>query len=57
MEKFLKEFDEISKDEQISKLHEMLSPYLLRRMKQDVLKDIPAKAEFIVRVELSEMQK
>jgi len=57
MEEFLAEFSEISKDEQVLKLHDMLAPHMLRRMKADVLKDIPSKSEFIVRVELSTMQK
>ena len=57
MEEFLSEFSEISKDEQVLKLHDMLAPHMLRRMKIDVLKDIPAKSEFIVRIELSPMQK
>ena len=39
------------------KLHELLAPHLLRRLKQDVLKNIPSKRELIVRVELSPMQK
>jgi chromodomain-helicase-DNA-binding protein 4 len=57
MDEFLAEFSEISKDEQVLKLHDMLAPHMLRRMKMDVLKDIPSKSEFIVRVELSPMQK
>jgi len=57
MEEFLAEFSEISKDEQVLKLHDMLAPHMLRRMKADVLKDIPSKSEFIVRIELSAMQK
>ena len=54
---FLDEFAEISKDEQVSKLHEMLAPHMLRRLKADVLKDLPSKTELILRVELSSMQK
>ncbi|ESN99682.1 hypothetical protein HELRODRAFT_113500, partial [Helobdella robusta] len=57
MDEFLSEFSEISKDEQVLKLHELLAPHMLRRMKMDVLKDIPSKSEFIVRIELSAMQK
>ena len=56
MEDFLDEFSEISKDEQVSKLHAMLAPHMLRRMKIDVLKDIPPKAEFLVRIDLAEMK-
>ncbi len=57
MDTFLDEFSEISKDEQVSKLHAMLAPHMLRRMKIDVLKDMPSKTELIVRVELTPMQK
>lgn len=42
---------------QIAKLHELLSPHLLRRLKKDVLKQLPPKKEQIVRVELSPLQK
>ena len=57
LEDFLNEFSDISKDEQVSKLHSMLGPHMLRRLKIDVLKDIPPKAEFLVRVDLAAMQK
>ena len=51
------EFEDISKEDQIKKLHDMLGPHMLRRLKADVLKGIPSKSEFIVRVDLSPMQK
>jgi len=35
----------------------LLSPHLLRRLKKDVLKQLPPKKEQIVRVELSPLQK
>ena len=54
---FLEEFEDISKEDQIKKLHDMLGPHMLRRLKADVLKGIPSKSEFIVRVDLSIMQK
>ena len=54
---FLEEFADISKEEQIKRLHELLGCHLLRRLKADVLKNIPSKSEFIVRVELSTIQK
>ncbi|CAI8044830.1 Chromodomain-helicase-DNA-binding protein 5, partial [Geodia barretti] len=56
LEDFQDEFQDISKEEQVKKLHELLAPHLLRRLKQDVLKNIPSKRELIVRVELSPMQ-
>ena len=52
-----REFADISKEEQISRLHELLSPHLLRRLKADVLKDIPSKSEFIICVDQSKLQK
>lgn len=54
---FQAEFADISKEDQVKKLHEMLGPHMLRRLKADVLKNMPSKSEFIVRVELSPMQK
>lgn len=54
---FLDEFADIAKEDQVKKLHDMLGPHLLRRLKADVLKGMPSKSEFIVRVELSPMQK
>ncbi|XP_063233226.1 chromodomain-helicase-DNA-binding protein Mi-2 homolog isoform X2 [Bacillus rossius redtenbacheri] len=54
---FQNEFADISKEDQVKKLHEMLGPHMLRRLKADVLKSMPSKSEFIVRVELSPMQK
>ncbi|XP_075046157.1 chromodomain-helicase-DNA-binding protein 5 isoform X2 [Mixophyes fleayi] len=54
---FLEEFADISKEDQIKKLHDLLGPHMLRRLKADVFKNMPAKTELIVRVELSQMQK
>lgn len=54
---FLSEFLDIAKEDQIKKLHEILGPHMLRRLKSDVLKGIPTKSEFIVRVELTPFQK
>jgi chromodomain-helicase-DNA-binding protein 4 len=54
---FLSEFTDIAKEEQVQKLHELLGPHLLRRLKADVLKGMPSKSEFIVRVDLTPMQK
>lgn len=35
---FQNEFAEIDKEEQVKKLHDMLGPHMLRRLKADVLK-------------------
>ncbi len=42
---------------QVSELHARLKPHLLRRIKRDVLKQLPPKMEQIVRVELSVKQR
>ena len=38
-------------------LHAELQPFLLRRVKKDVEKSLPAKVEQILRVEMSNIQK
>ncbi|CAB0038921.1 unnamed protein product [Trichogramma brassicae] len=40
-----------------SKLHKQLEPYILRRVKKDVEKSLPAKVEQILRVEMTSLQK
>jgi len=57
LQTFQAEFTDVSKEEQVKRLHEILEPHMLRRLKADVLKSMPPKSEFIVRVELSSMQK
>uniref|UniRef100_A0A1D1YBA8 CHD3-type chromatin-remodeling factor PICKLE n=1 Tax=Anthurium amnicola TaxID=1678845 RepID=A0A1D1YBA8_9ARAE len=57
LEDFQKEFTDINQEEQIARLHKMLAPHLLRRLKKDVMKELPPKKELILRVELSSKQK
>jgi len=57
LEKFESEFPSLEKEEQVKKLHALLAPHMLRRVKEDVKLKIPPKSEFIVRVELSRVQK
>ncbi|KAL8063013.1 hypothetical protein ABFX02_01G000800 [Erythranthe guttata] len=57
LEEFQEEFKDINQEEQISRLHKMLAPHLLRRLKKDVMKELPPKKELILRVELSTKQK
>ncbi|VYS53442.1 unnamed protein product [Arabidopsis thaliana] len=57
LEEFQEEFKDINQEEQISRLHKMLAPHLLRRVKKDVMKDMPPKKELILRVDLSSLQK
>ncbi|XP_031482496.1 CHD3-type chromatin-remodeling factor PICKLE [Nymphaea colorata] len=57
LEEFQEEFKDINQEEQVARLHKMLAPHLLRRVKKDVMKDLPPKKELILRVELSAVQK
>lgn len=41
----------------INRLHSVLRPFLLRRVKEDVLNDLPEKREYIIRIQLSMWQK
>ena len=44
-------------DETVKQLHKILRPFLLRRLKTDVVKDLPRKRELKLFVGMSEMQK
>jgi chromodomain-helicase-DNA-binding protein 4 len=57
LDSFQSNFTDIAKEEQVRKLHDLLGPHMLRRMKADVLKNMPSKSEFIVRTNLAPMQK
>lgn len=57
VETFESEFPSLEKEEQVKKLHALLAPHMLRRVKGDVKLKIPPKSEFIIRVELSRVQK
>ncbi|GMT16754.1 hypothetical protein PFISCL1PPCAC_8051, partial [Pristionchus fissidentatus] len=57
LESFTHEFAEISKEDQIQKLHSLLGPHMLRRLKSDVLTGMPSKSELIVRISLAGLQK
>lgn len=54
---FQRDYADLSTDSQVKKLHGMLADHLLRRVKKDVLTQLPPKREQLVRVELSEQQK
>lgn len=43
--------------ERVTKLHTLLRPYLLRRMKADVEKELPGKYEHLVYCKLSKRQR
>ena len=49
--------DTLNKEARLSELHALLKPHLLRRVKKDVLKELPPKREIIVRVGLSPLQR
>merc|ERR1719327_426610 len=54
---FQTSFEDVGKEEQVRKLHELLGPHMLRRLKADVLKNMPSKSECIVRTNLAPAQK
>ena len=56
-ESFETEYTNLSENDQVKKLHGLLIPHLLRRLKKDVLKNLPPKKEQIVRVEMTEAQR
>merc|ERR1712001_656427 len=57
LESFQSNFTDIAKEDQVRLLHKLLGPHMLRRMKADVLKNMPSKSEFIVRTNLAPLQK
>eukprot|EP00092_Neocalanus_flemingeri_P015825 GFUD01017130.1.p1 GENE.GFUD01017130.1~~GFUD01017130.1.p1 ORF type:complete len:1937 (+),score=754.41 GFUD01017130.1:187-5997(+) len=54
---FQTNFEDIGKEDQVRLLHELLGPHMLRRLKADVLKNMPTKSECIVRTNLAPQQK
>ncbi len=56
-EGFVSLYGDITVTQQVSELHSLIQPYLLRRMKEDVEKSVPPKQETIVEVELTAVQK
>jgi len=54
---FLYEFGDLSKADQVEKLHKILKPYLLRRRKEEVEHSIPPLQETIIDVEMTTTQK
>lgn len=57
LDKFLSSFGTISTQEQVESLQYRIAPHILRRVKEDVAKDIPPKEETIIDVELTTIQK
>lgn len=54
---FLRKFGEMTDAKQVNDLHNLLKPYLLRRVKEDVEKSLPPKEETILEVSLTPIQK
>ncbi|XP_059508662.1 chromodomain-helicase-DNA-binding protein 6 isoform X1 [Stegostoma tigrinum] len=54
---FLEEFGNLKTDEQVKKLQAVLKPMMLRRLKDDVEKNLAPKEETIIEVELTNIQK
>ncbi|XP_053402464.1 chromodomain-helicase-DNA-binding protein 8-like isoform X5 [Mercenaria mercenaria] len=54
---FLAEFGKLQTEEQVDKLKAILKPMMLRRLKEDVEKNIARKEETIIEVELTNIQK
>jgi SNF2 family DNA or RNA helicase len=57
LEVFQEKFGNMANKGQVETLQSMISPYMLRRVKEDVAKDIPAKEETVIDVEMTSFQK
>ncbi|CAB9497972.1 CHD3-type chromatin-remodeling factor CHR7 [Seminavis robusta] len=57
LEEFQANFGNMANREQVENLQQMISPYMLRRIKEDVATDIPSKEETVIDVELTSIQK
>ena len=56
-DKFIANYGSLQTTEQVTALQQRIAPFLLRRMKEDVAKNMPKKEETIVEVELTLLQK
>lgn len=56
-DEFLEKFGQLTDATQVDELHNLLKPYLLRRVKEDVEKSLPPKEETILEVTLTPIQK
>lgn len=54
---FLSLYGDMKEKKEVEHLHDVIRPYILRRLKGDVEKDLPLKEETIVEVELTTLQK
>lgn len=53
LDDFLFHFGNMANKEQVESLQRMISPFMLRRIKEDVATDIPSKEETVIDVELT----
>eukprot|EP01079_Euglenida_sp_SAG-EU17-18_P006074 gene6074-148_t len=56
-EDFMHRFGNMKTKESLQELHDMLRPYLLRRVKEDVEHSIPPKRETVIRIKLTSVQR
>ena len=57
LENFQETYEAMNSEYQVRSLQQRLAPHLLRRVKEDVATDIPAKYETVIDVELTTIQK
>lgn len=57
LDHFMMQYGNMANREQVEALQQQISPYMLRRVKEDVAKDIPNKEETVIDVELTSIQK
>ena len=57
VEDYIKRYGGMKSKERVNELHDIIRPYILRRLKQDVEKSVPPKEETIIEVELTGLQK
>jgi SNF2 family DNA or RNA helicase len=50
-------FSNLTGEEKVSELHTLLQPHILRRVKTDVLRELPEKVELIVPVSMTDLQR
>ena len=56
-EEFNAQFSNMKSAEAVEQFHELIQPYVFRRMKGDVEKDLPQRDETLIEVELTNAQK
>lgn len=54
---FLERYGDMKSKERVDELHDLIRPYILRRLKEDVEHSVPPKEETLIEVELSVAQK